>query len=93
MRGPHYNYGMSIMKHPDPIGMGLASDVAFEAAGADCLVPGFSRPVRILGIKVWPWDIRIGNVFGVLAPVGRELKTVGKVIDRAFDLMNKPFAQ
>lgn len=75
------------MKHPDPIGSGLAMDAILEAAGPDCIVPGQSAPVKLLGLKVWPIDIDLK----VLEPVGRELKLLGKFMDDAVSLMNKSF--
>lgn len=40
------------LQHPDPIGSGLATDAILEAAGPDCIVPGQSAPVKLLGLKV-----------------------------------------
>lgn len=40
------------LQHPDPIGSGLATDAVLEAAGPDCIVPGQSAPVKLLGLKV-----------------------------------------
>ncbi|KAH7331948.1 hypothetical protein KP509_20G059800 [Ceratopteris richardii] len=89
-RTTNFEYATSIMKHPDPIGKGLASDVVLEAAGPDCIVPGRQKPIRILGLKVWPvenpkWSLKF------LEPIGREAKTFLKMMDRAFDLMQAPF--
>ncbi|KAH7331949.1 hypothetical protein KP509_20G059800 [Ceratopteris richardii] len=77
-RTTNFEYATSIMKHPDPIGKGLASDVVLEAAGPDCIVPGRQKPIRILGLKVWPvenpkWSLKF------LEPIGREAKTFLKV--------------
>eukprot|EP00245_Coleochaete_scutata_P013401 TRINITY_DN5437_c0_g1_i1.p1 TRINITY_DN5437_c0_g1~~TRINITY_DN5437_c0_g1_i1.p1 ORF type:complete len:137 (-),score=43.04 TRINITY_DN5437_c0_g1_i1:728-1138(-) len=92
-QGPNFQYAMSILKHPDPVGMGLAQEAFLEAAGDDCIIPGLQRPVRILGLQVWPLGLL--DVFGtsqkVFSPMGKELKTVGKLLDRAFDLMQAPF--
>ncbi|GAB4856603.1 hypothetical protein Ancab_014519 [Ancistrocladus abbreviatus] len=71
---PYSNYALSVMKHPNPIGNGLAVDAVVEAAGPDCIVPGQVTPIKLLGLKVWPIDID----FKFLEPVGRELKLVGK---------------
>ncbi|CAK9323150.1 unnamed protein product [Citrullus colocynthis] len=86
-QSPFSNYALSVMKHPDPIGSGLAMDAILEAAGPDCIVPGQSAPVKLLGLKVWPIDIDLK----VLEPVGRELKLLGKFMDDAVSLMNKSF--
>ncbi|KAJ9181522.1 hypothetical protein P3X46_009645 [Hevea brasiliensis] len=84
---PFSTYALSIMKHPDPIGTGLATEAMVEAAGPDCIVPGQITPVRLLGIKVWPIDVNLK----FMEPVGRELKLLGKFMDNAVDLMNKSF--
>ncbi|XP_038903012.1 uncharacterized protein LOC120089717 [Benincasa hispida] len=86
-QSPFSNYALSVMKHPDPIGSGLATDAILEAAGPDCIVPGQSAPVKLLGLKVWPIDLDLK----VLEPVGRELKLLGKFMDDAVNLMNKSF--
>ncbi|KAE8651047.1 hypothetical protein Csa_001390 [Cucumis sativus] len=83
-QSPFSNYALS---HPDPIGSGLATDAILEAAGPDCIVPGQSAPVKLLGLKVWPIDVDLK----FLEPVGRELKLLGKFMDDAVDLMNKSF--
>lgn len=44
--------GYLFLQHPDPIGSGLAMDAILEAAGPDCIVPGQSAPVKLLGLKV-----------------------------------------
>ncbi|XP_050940123.1 uncharacterized protein LOC103486514 isoform X1 [Cucumis melo] len=74
-QSPFSDYALAVMKHPDPIGSGLATDAVLEAAGPDCIVPGQSAPVKLLGLKVWPIDVDLK----VLEPVGRELKLLGKV--------------
>ncbi|CAI6012875.1 unnamed protein product [Closterium sp. NIES-65] len=64
-RGPEFDYAMSIMRHPDPIGMGLAQEAGVEAAGEDCLVPGLKRPVIVMGVQVgaerWRW-VEVGAI-------------------------------
>ncbi|CAL1398270.1 unnamed protein product [Linum trigynum] len=84
---PYSDYAISVMKHPNPIGSGLADDAIVEAAGPDCIVPGQITPVRLLGVKVWPVEVDLK----FLEPVGRELKLLGKFMDNAVDLMNKSF--
>ncbi|XP_022144765.1 uncharacterized protein LOC111014375 [Momordica charantia] len=86
-QSPFSNYALSVMKHPDPIGSGLATDAILEAAGPDCIVPGQSAPVKLLGLKVWPIDLDLK----FFEPVGRELKLLGKFMDDAVNLMNKSF--
>ncbi|KAL0555448.1 hypothetical protein IC582_009393 [Cucumis melo] len=86
-QSPFSDYALAVMKHPDPIGSGLATDAVLEAAGPDCIVPGQSAPVKLLGLKVWPIDVDLK----VLEPVGRELKLLGKFMDDAVSLMNKSF--
>ncbi|KAA0043981.1 uncharacterized protein E5676_scaffold352G002850 [Cucumis melo var. makuwa] len=83
-QSPFSDYALA---HPDPIGSGLATDAVLEAAGPDCIVPGQSAPVKLLGLKVWPIDVDLK----VLEPVGRELKLLGKFMDDAVSLMNKSF--
>ncbi|XVE96586.1 hypothetical protein REPUB_Repub02eG0235700 [Reevesia pubescens] len=84
---PHSNYAFSVMKHPDPIGSGLATEAIVEAAGPECIVPGQITPIRLLGLKVWP--IEVNTKF--LEPVSKELKLLGKFMDDAVNLMNKSF--
>lgn len=86
-RTPHSNYALAIIKHPNPVGSGLASDAIVEAAGPDCIVPGQIKPVRLLGVKVWPIEVDLK----FLEPVGKELKLLGKFMDDAVNLMNKSF--
>ncbi|KAL5079586.1 hypothetical protein RYX36_008007 [Vicia faba] len=62
------------MRHPDPIGNGLGDGAIVEAAGPECLVPGQSAPIKLLGLKVWPIEVDLK----FLEPVGRELKALGK---------------
>ncbi|KAL5975075.1 hypothetical protein ACLOJK_031751 [Asimina triloba] len=81
---PQSVYGLAVMKHPDPIGGGFATEAELEAAGPDCIVPGQSKPVRLLGLKVWPIDINLK----FLDPVGREIRNIGKFMDKAVNLMN-----
>ncbi|KAK1561848.1 hypothetical protein Q3G72_001815 [Acer saccharum] len=84
---PHSNYALNIIKHPNPIGGGLATEAIVEAAGPDCIVPGLVKPIRLLGLKVWPVEVDLKFI----EPVGRELKTLGKFMDNAVNLMNKSF--
>ncbi|KAK4755270.1 hypothetical protein SAY87_009027 [Trapa incisa] len=84
---PHSNYALSIMKHPDPIGSGLAAGAIVEAAGPDCIIPGQIPPVKLLGVKVWPLNIDLKFV----EPIHKELKLLGKFMDSAVNLMNKSF--
>ncbi|XP_056172202.1 uncharacterized protein LOC115674201 isoform X4 [Syzygium oleosum] len=71
---PHSSYAISVMKHPDPIGSGLAIGAVVEAAGPDCIVPGQIPPVKLLGVKVWPINVDLK----FMEPVERELKSLGK---------------
>lgn len=41
-----------MLKHPDPIGGGFATEAKLEAAGPECVVPGQATPVKLLGLKV-----------------------------------------
>ncbi|CAI9760661.1 unnamed protein product [Fraxinus pennsylvanica] len=84
---PLSEYALSVMKHPDPIGSGLGKEAILEAAGPDCIVPGQTAPVKLLGLKVWPIEIDMKFI----EPVGRELKSIGRFMDSAVDLMNKSF--
>ncbi|XP_054780274.1 uncharacterized protein LOC129297703 [Prosopis cineraria] len=84
---PHTDYAISVMKHPNPIGSGLAEEAIVEAAGPDCIVPGQITPLKLLGVKVWPINLDMK----ILEPVGRELKLLGKFMDDAVNLMNKSF--
>ncbi|XP_009804413.1 uncharacterized protein LOC107814332 [Nicotiana tabacum] len=86
-QNPYSDYALSIMKHPDPIGSGLGTEAIVEAAGPDCIVPGQNPPIKLLGFKVWPIEVDLKFI----EPVGRELKSVGKFMDSAVDLMNKSF--
>ncbi|GJM92954.1 hypothetical protein PR202_ga09463 [Eleusine coracana subsp. coracana] len=45
-------YALAVMKHPDPIGEGLAMEAVVEAAGPECIVPGQQAPLRLMGLKV-----------------------------------------
>ncbi|XP_028776063.1 uncharacterized protein LOC114732855 isoform X1 [Neltuma alba] len=49
---PHSDYAISVMKHPNPIGSGLAEEAIVEAAGPDCIVPGQTAPLKLLGVKL-----------------------------------------
>eukprot|EP00250_Pteridium_aquilinum_P000753 c10912_g1_i1 orf=107-496(+) len=89
-QAPNYNYAMSIVRHPDPIGMGLASEAFLEPAGPDCIVPGQQKRVKLLGLQVWPIDKPEINL-KALEPIVREVKTFCRMMDRAFDLMQAPF--
>ncbi|KAL5538409.1 hypothetical protein UlMin_044128 [Ulmus minor] len=84
---PTSAYALSIIKQPNPIETGLASEAIVESAGPDCIVPGQITPLRLLGVKVWPIDVDLK----ILEPVGRELKSIGKFMDDAVNLMNKSF--
>ncbi|XP_050228726.1 uncharacterized protein LOC126677949 [Mercurialis annua] len=84
---PFSSYAISLLKHPNPIGNGLAAEAILESAGPDCIVPGQITPLRLLGIKVWPVEVDLK----FMEPVGRELKLLGKFMDNAVNLMNKSF--
>ncbi|KAL8516728.1 hypothetical protein ACS0TY_015111 [Phlomoides rotata] len=86
-QNPYSNYALSVMKHDDPIGSGLGKEAMVEAAGPDCIVPGQTTPIKLLGLKVWPIDVDLK----FMEPVGRELKSIGRLMDSAVDLMNKSF--
>lgn len=43
-----------ISQHDDPIGSGLGKEAVVEAAGPDCIVPGQTVPIKLLGLKVPP---------------------------------------
>ncbi|RVX11987.1 hypothetical protein CK203_009360 [Vitis vinifera] len=60
---PSSHYALSIMKHPNPIGDGLATEAIVEAAGPDCIVPGQVTPVRLLGLKVLPSSFSLLHAF------------------------------
>ncbi|KAK6147066.1 hypothetical protein DH2020_017978 [Rehmannia glutinosa] len=83
---PQSNYAISVMK-VDPIGSGLGKGAVVEAAGPDCIVPGQTVPIKLLGLKVWPIEMDLKFI----EPVGRELKSIGRFMDSAVDLMNKSF--
>ncbi|KAK4281521.1 hypothetical protein QN277_013002 [Acacia crassicarpa] len=84
---PHSDFAISVMKHPNPIGSGLADEAIVESAGPECIVPGQATPLKLLGVKVWPITVDLK----FLEPVGRELKLLGKFMDDAVNLMNKSF--
>ncbi|KAF3973889.1 hypothetical protein CMV_002722 [Castanea mollissima] len=84
---PHSDYALSVMKHSNPIGNGLAMEAIVEAAGPECIVPGQITPIKLLGLKVWPIEVNLK----FMEPVGRELKSLGKFMDDAVNLMNKSF--
>ncbi|WCJ34455.1 hypothetical protein M5689_015765 [Euphorbia peplus] len=86
---PNSPYGLYVMKHPNPIGSGLANEAIVESAGPDCVVPGQITPIRLLGLKVWPIEVDLK----FMEPVGRELKLLGKFMDDAVNLMNKSFIE
>ncbi|XP_051130455.1 uncharacterized protein LOC127250984 [Andrographis paniculata] len=86
-QNPYSNYALSVMKRDDPIGNGLGKEAVVEAAGPECIVPGQVTPIKLLGLKVWPIEVDLK----FLEPVGRELKSIGKFMDSAVDLMNKSF--
>ncbi|KAI4364245.1 hypothetical protein MLD38_020364 [Melastoma candidum] len=80
-------HAITAMTSSDPIGYGLAVGAVVEAAGPDCIVPGLSPPVKLLGVKVWPIEVNLK----FLEHVDRELKLLGKFMDSAVNLMNKSF--
>ncbi|WOK91797.1 hypothetical protein Cni_G00488 [Canna indica] len=84
---PNTNYALAVMKQPDPIGGGFATEAIVEAAGPDCIVPGLATPVKLLGMKVWPIEIN----FKFVEPIARELQVLGKFMDSAVNLMNASF--
>ncbi|KAH7673862.1 hypothetical protein IHE45_08G034900 [Dioscorea alata] len=86
-QNPSSSYALAVMKHPDPIGGGFATEAKLEAAGPECVVPGQATPVKLLGLKVWPIDINLKFI----EPVGRELQSIGKFMDSAVNLMNASF--
>lgn len=43
---------MGIVQHPNPIGSGLGTEAIVEAAGPDCIIPGQTVPIKLLGLKV-----------------------------------------
>ncbi|KAI4310425.1 hypothetical protein MLD38_035405 [Melastoma candidum] len=49
---PYSDHALSAMTSPDPIGVGLAIGAIVEAGSPDCIVPGLSAPVKMLGIEV-----------------------------------------
>ncbi|PPD81649.1 hypothetical protein GOBAR_DD21408 [Gossypium barbadense] len=59
-QNPNSNYAIAVMKHPDPIGSGLATEAIVEAAGPECIVPGQVTPVRLLGLK---------GLWGIFMPI------------------------
>ncbi|XP_052152497.1 uncharacterized protein LOC127770721 [Oryza glaberrima] len=77
-------YALAVMKHPDPIGEGLAMEAMVEAAGPECIVPGQQAPLRLLGLKVWPLDIEMK----FLEPFGRELHSMKKFMDKSCSVMD-----
>ncbi|KAG8078126.1 hypothetical protein GUJ93_ZPchr0007g5500 [Zizania palustris] len=77
-------YALAVMKHPDPIGEGLAMEAVAEAAGPECIVPGQQAPLRLLGLKVWPLDIEMK----FLEPFGRELNSMKKFMDKSCSVMD-----
>ncbi|KAG0481971.1 hypothetical protein HPP92_010055 [Vanilla planifolia] len=48
---PTNSYALGVMKHPNPIGEGFATQARLEAAGPECIIPGQITPLRILGVK------------------------------------------
>ncbi|NP_001144410.1 hypothetical protein Zm00014a_031905 [Zea mays] len=81
-------YALAIMKHPDPIGEGLAMEAFAEAAGPECIVPGQQAPLRLMGLKVWPVDIDMK----FLEPFGRELHSMKKFMDKSCSVMDSSMA-
>ncbi|KAF7818670.1 transcription factor MYB59-like [Senna tora] len=86
---PHSDYALSVMKHPNPIGSGLAEEAIVEAAGPDCIVPGQITPIKLLGVKVWPINVDLK----FMEPVGRELKLLGKQSMKGENLRKGPWLQ
>lgn len=43
----------SIFQQSNPIGNGLGNEAIVEAAGPDCVVPGQTVPIKLLGLKVF----------------------------------------
>ncbi|OAY71528.1 hypothetical protein ACMD2_09302, partial [Ananas comosus] len=86
-QNPSTSHALAVMRHPNPVGEGFAMEAKLEAAGPDCVVPGQITPVKLLGLKVWPIDVN----FNFLEPVGRELRSIGKFMDSAINLMNASF--
>ncbi|KAL6574890.1 hypothetical protein OROMI_012175 [Orobanche minor] len=76
-----------IIQHADPIGSGLGREAVVEAAGPDCIVPGQTTPIILLGLKVWPIEIDLNLKF--MEPVVRELKSIGRFMDLVADLVDK----
>ncbi|RCV27613.1 hypothetical protein SEVIR_5G342400v4 [Setaria viridis] len=81
-------YALAVMKHPDPIGEGLAMEAFAEAAGPECIVPGQQAPLRLMGLKVWPLDIDLK----FLEPFGRELHSMKKFMDKSCSVMDSSMA-
>ncbi|KAG2592114.1 uncharacterized protein LOC120672371 [Panicum virgatum] len=81
-------YSLAVMKHPDPIGEGLAMEAFAEAAGPECIVPGQQAPLRLMGLKVWPLDIDLK----FLEPFGRELHSMKKFMDKSCSVMDSSMA-
>ncbi|KAK7284998.1 hypothetical protein RJT34_19753 [Clitoria ternatea] len=86
---PFSDYAISVMRHSDPIGSGLGDEAILESAGPECIVPGQTMPLKLLGLQVWPINVDLK----FLEPVGRELKLLGKFMDDAVELMNKSFIE
>lgn len=86
-QNPYSDYALFIMKDPNPIGNGLGNEAILEAAGRDCVVPGQSAPIKLLGLKVWPIVIDLS----FMEPIGKQLTSIGKFMDSAVDLMNRSF--
>ncbi|KAJ3696100.1 hypothetical protein LUZ60_001477 [Juncus effusus] len=72
---PSSAYALQVMKHPNPIREGLAMEARLESAGPDCIVPGQTAPVKLLGLKVWPIDLNLK----FMEPVA----SIGKFMDSA----------
>eukprot|EP00252_Welwitschia_mirabilis_P015256 TRINITY_DN33536_c0_g1_i1.p1 TRINITY_DN33536_c0_g1~~TRINITY_DN33536_c0_g1_i1.p1 ORF type:complete len:123 (+),score=13.53 TRINITY_DN33536_c0_g1_i1:134-502(+) len=81
-RTPFVTYALSVVKDPDPIGNGLASCAFIESAGRECLIPGYVRPVRLLGLQIWPIDFS-----KFTRPVSNEVETIGMIVESAFELI------
>ncbi|XP_051226186.1 uncharacterized protein [Lolium perenne] len=88
LRVAHDDYALALMKHPDPIGVGLAMEAVAEAAGPECIVPGQHAPLRLMGIKVWPIEVEMK----FLEPFGRELHSMKKFMDKSCSVMDSSLA-
>ncbi|KAB1223601.1 hypothetical protein CJ030_MR2G024108 [Morella rubra] len=58
---PTSSYALSVMKHTNPIGNGLATEAIVEAAGPECIVPGQITPIKLLGVKFMDDAVNLMN--------------------------------